>query len=505
MKRLIALMMLFVLLVSFSACNAPEYEEKAEGDTESTQTQDTVNDKSEAVSSYKPGVWTANSYTSKWLNLKFEKTGAFMTTEENIEITKKYNEARIKDNPNNSITEMEFYSQDYFSNSKGKEYISIALYVEPITQENKTLEEYANEVLQETIAAIQEYNTAYTLLESENQYVKFLGKRYLLHHNKIRTTRIYETYSLYRIKDGYLIQIQICAPENLMNLSYILTSFSTLNKANGDTAFIEIQDTINDKNEVVSSPDNSQGGDNAKKYCSQCGKSEPDTVFYEDWKTGDNCAACGYNNFNGGEDAKKYCSQCGADCTYRGLEADGRCEDCVSKDNIPTGCSHDYTEATCSKPKTCTKCGETTGSALGHDYTAATCIAPMTCETCGDTAGTVNPSAHTYQPIYSQAHYDEVGHYENVEVSYKKTVYLCFFCGYNQKGYDSLDDLREHISVHSNSYNYDAIVSRPDLLADTREVWATRYEQQWVVDEEAHDEMVVTGYTCTLCDSRKAP
>jgi len=142
---------------------------------------------------------------------------------------------------------------------------------------------------------------------------------------------------------------------------------------------------------------------------------------------------------------------------------------------------------------------------LGHNYTAATCVAPMTCTTCGSTAGTANTSAHAYQPVYSNVHYDEVGHYENVEVSYKKTVYLCFFCGYNQEGYDSLDDLREHISVHSNSHNYDVIVSRPDMLADTREVWATKYELQWVVDEKAHDELVLTGYTCTLCNSKKDP
>ncbi len=140
-----------------------------------------------------------------------------------------------------------------------------------------------------------------------------------------------------------------------------------------------------------------------------------------------------------------------------------------------------------------------------HYYIAASCIDPMTCKTCGDTVGTADSSAHTWQPVYSVVHHDEVGHYENKAIPYQKTVYLCFFCGYNQTGYDSLDDLREHISVHSGASNYDRIVSYPDMLADTREVWATKYEQQWVVDEEAHDETVLTGYTCTLCGSKKDP
>ena len=29
-------------------------------------------------------------------------------------------------------------------------------------------------------------------------------------------------------------------------------------------------------------------------------------------------------------------------------------------------CQHEWKEATCTEPKTCTKCGETEGEALGH-------------------------------------------------------------------------------------------------------------------------------------------
>lgn len=66
----------------------------------------------------------------------------------------------------------------------------------------------------------------------------------------------------------------------------------------------------------------------AKRTCPQCGLSEPDAIFNLDWVPGALCFGCSYDNFHGGEEAKKYCSECGADCTYRGLEEDGRCEDC---------------------------------------------------------------------------------------------------------------------------------------------------------------------------------
>ncbi len=50
-------------------------------------------------------------------------------------------------------------------------------------------------------------------------------------------------------------------------------------------------------------------------------------------------------------------------------------------------CDHEWAEATCTEPATCTKCGKTEGEALGHDYAEATCTKPETCTRCGDTQG----------------------------------------------------------------------------------------------------------------------
>ena len=51
------------------------------------------------------------------------------------------------------------------------------------------------------------------------------------------------------------------------------------------------------------------------------------------------------------------------------------------------GCKHEWAEATCTDPKTCTLCEETEGDSLGHSYLDATCEAPKTCRRCGKTKG----------------------------------------------------------------------------------------------------------------------
>ena len=58
------------------------------------------------------------------------------------------------------------------------------------------------------------------------------------------------------------------------------------------------------------------------------------------------------------------------------------------------GCclSHDWQEATCAEPKTCSKCGKTEGEPLGHVWIDATCTEPKICSVCGETDG--NPLGH---------------------------------------------------------------------------------------------------------------
>ena len=58
------------------------------------------------------------------------------------------------------------------------------------------------------------------------------------------------------------------------------------------------------------------------------------------------------------------------------------------------GCEHEWGEATCLTPKTCTLCQTTEGEALGHSWEEATCAAPKTCTACGETEGETLP--HTW-------------------------------------------------------------------------------------------------------------
>lgn len=51
------------------------------------------------------------------------------------------------------------------------------------------------------------------------------------------------------------------------------------------------------------------------------------------------------------------------------------------------GCKHQWTDANCDAPKTCSKCGAVEGEPLNHDWAEATCKAPKTCTRCQKTEG----------------------------------------------------------------------------------------------------------------------
>ena len=57
--------------------------------------------------------------------------------------------------------------------------------------------------------------------------------------------------------------------------------------------------------------------------------------------------------------------------------------------------NHQWQNATCTAPKTCSVCGKTEGSALGHSYSRATCQNLAICSRCGLTTGTY--AAHNWQ------------------------------------------------------------------------------------------------------------
>ena len=74
-----------------------------------------------------------------------------------------------------------------------------------------------------------------------------------------------------------------------------------------------------------------------------------------------------------------------------------------------TLCFHDWEEATCTKAKTCTKCGRIKGEPLGHDFKKATCTKPKTCKKCGWKEGkALGHSVSTWE-IVEEATCDKAG------------------------------------------------------------------------------------------------
>ncbi|MDE5909315.1 MAG: hypothetical protein K2H52_11330 [Lachnospiraceae bacterium] len=61
----------------------------------------------------------------------------------------------------------------------------------------------------------------------------------------------------------------------------------------------------------------------------------------------------------------------------------------LSMSALLTGChmKHEWVEATCVEPRTCSVGGETEGEPLGHTWAEATCTEPRTCSVCRETEG----------------------------------------------------------------------------------------------------------------------
>lgn len=57
------------------------------------------------------------------------------------------------------------------------------------------------------------------------------------------------------------------------------------------------------------------------------------------------------------------------------------CSRCGEQEGSPIG--HTFREADCTTPQTCTVCGTTTDAPIGHDFTGASCTAPGICSRCG--------------------------------------------------------------------------------------------------------------------------
>lgn len=83
----------------------------------------------------------------------------------------------------------------------------------------------------------------------------------------------------------------------------------------------------------------------------------------------------------------------------RGNETPGPQEDQFHQDDSvqsqTIAHTHSWQDATCTAPKTCTACGETSGNAAGHQWQDVDCTSPQICAVCGETSGSV--AGHRWQ------------------------------------------------------------------------------------------------------------
>lgn len=86
----------------------------------------------------------------------------------------------------------------------------------------------------------------------------------------------------------------------------------------------------------------------------------------------------------------------GCSCQHQWAEATctapKTCTKCDAAEGEALG--HSWQDADCTTPKTCSRCSLTEGSALGHNWTEATCTAPKSCSICSATEG--QPLEHTW-------------------------------------------------------------------------------------------------------------
>lgn len=79
----------------------------------------------------------------------------------------------------------------------------------------------------------------------------------------------------------------------------------------------------------------------------------------------------------------------GCSCKHQWTDANcvspKTCSLCETTEGEPIG--HSWADASCTEPKTCAFCGETEGDALGHEWDVATCESPKTCTACTITEG----------------------------------------------------------------------------------------------------------------------
>jgi hypothetical protein len=129
-------------------------------------------------------------------------------------------------------------------------------------------------------------------------------------------------------------------------------------------------------------------------------------------------------------------------------------------------------------------------------------------ETPKETTEASKKCSHKWVEQYKTVHHDAVTHVETVvdSYAYDEPVYeshpICNGCGmdFAAAGY-SIDDIGDHLEVHDAQGEYYSYGSKK-VIVDYIPHEEVSHEET-VVDEEAWDEEVLTGYKCSKCGATK--
>lgn len=171
------------------------------------------------------------------------------------------------------------------------------------------------------------------------------------------------------------------------------------------------------------------------KTCNRCQKTEGSANGHR-WMdatctTAKKCSVCGQKDGDAlGHDYNSVVTE--PTCTRQGCTTHTctRCNDTYVSDTV-AALGHDYADATCTTPKTCNRCGRTTGNTLEHEYTAEV-IEPIACIEQGYTRYTCKNCGFSYVTDFTNGEH-QFGQWQvTIEPTCTDTGFQyreCSYCG----------------------------------------------------------------------------
>ena len=268
---------------------------------------------------------------------------------------------------------------------------------------------------------------------------------------------------------------------------------------------------LNDDHDFNMSEWGYQGDDGHAHVCTR-NPAHHDTVEAHNFGADDICDICGYERMHVCANHLTKVDRVEADCTNPGNIEHYKCscgklyEDAtaareLTEEDVNRGAlGHDWIDATCTEPKTCDRCGETEGTALGHDWEGewssnadnhwhactrcdakdgeaahnpgapATETTPQTCTNCG----------YVITPAIDHVHASHLTLVPEVPDRCTEPGNIAYYrcsCGNFYRDRDALSEIEDHDSVVLNALGHN---------------WAT----EWSSNADNH------WHACSRCDAK---